>query len=413
MDGASPASAPIGMDAQHQPRGTRRAMTIRNEPLPRTDTLLAQAGGAMDDATGGVIPAMQASTTYIRDPDNAYRRGFDYGRDRNPNVVLAEKVLCGLEGGKEALLLASGMAAATVAIRAIATGGRVVAPKVMYWGLRKWLMAQAAAGAISLDLIDMTDPAAVDRALEAPDVRLVWVETPANPTWVLSDIEAITTKAHGRGALVIVDNTVPTPLLTRPLDLGADLVMHSATKYLNGHSDVVAGALVTGAQSEVWDRIKVIRHDEGAILGPFEAWLLLRGMRTLHLRLRHACGAAMHLAAALERHADVERVLYPGLPTHPGHLLAARQMQGGYSGMLSIVVRGGEAAAIRTAALVQIWKRATSLGGVESLLEHRASIEGPGSPAAPGLLRLSVGAEDPADLLADLDQALRRSATGA
>jgi cystathionine gamma-synthase len=223
----------------------------------------------------------------------------------------------------------------------------------------------------------------------------------------VSDIAALADLAHAAGALVAVDNTVPTPLLTRPLELGADLVMHSATKYLNGHSDVVAGALVTKrADEELWSRVRTIRHDQGAILGPFEAWLLTRGLRTLHLRVRASCGNAMHLAAHLQHHSGVERVLYPGLPTHKGHTLAARQMRGGFGGMLSILVRGGERAALATAANVRLWKRATSLGGVESLLEHRASIEGLGSPAPPNLLRLSVGIEDAGDLIADLERAL-------
>ena len=222
----------------------------------------------------------------------------------------------------------------------------------------------------------------------------------------MSDIAALAGLAREAGAFVAVDNTVPTPLLTRPLELGADLVMHSATKYLNGHGDVIAGALVAARQDELWAQIRTVRHDQGAVLGSFEAWLLTRGLRTLHLRVRASCGNAMHLAAHLQHHPGVERVLYPGLPTHPGHTLAARQMRGGFGGMLSIQVRGGEPAALAAAANVRLWKRATSLGGVESLLEHRASIEGPSSPAPPNLLRLSAGVEDVGDLIADLERAL-------
>lgn len=372
----------------------------------RPATLLAQAGGAIDEATGGIVPPLQPSTTFLRDPDNLYRRGFDYGRDANPAVRRVEALLARLEGGAAALLFASGMAAATAVVRALPAGAHLVAPRVMYWGLRKWLLAEHAAGRLAVEFVPMDELDAVRAALRPGRTALLWAETPANPTWVVSDLAALAELARSAGARFVVDNTVPTPLLTRPLALGADLVLHSATKYLNGHSDLLGGVIVAAAEDEFWQRLRALRHDEGAIMGAFEAWLLLRGLRTLAVRLRAQCGAAMHLAAALERHPRIERVLYPGLPTHKGHTLAARQMQGGFGGMLSILVRGGAEAAIATAARVELWKRATSLGGVESLIEHRASIEGPDTPAAPGLLRLSVGLEDPADLSADLEQAL-------
>ena len=240
--------------------------------------------------------------------------------------------------------------------------------------------------------------------------RLVWLETPANPSWEISDIAAVAEIAHRAGARLAVDSTVATPVLTRPLALGADLVMHSATKYLNGHSDVIAGTLTTAVDDEWWARLKTIRVRQGGILGSFEAWLLLRGMRTLFLRVRQSSAAAQHVAEHFVGHPAVAEVLYPGLPDFPGHALAARQMSGGFGGMLSIRVRGGEAAAIATAARVEVWKRATSLGGVESLIEHRASIEGPTSPVPRDLLRLSVGIEEPDDLIADLEAALRLTA---
>lgn len=377
----------------------------------RPDTLLAQAGGGVDEVTGGIIPPIQPSTTFVRDPDNAYRRGFGYARDDSPTGLPAEAVLAALEGGEEALLFASGMAAATAVFQALDPGDHVVVPRVIYWGLRKWLLETGTRWGLRVEAIDTTDVEAVHAALRPGQTRLLWLETPANPTWEVSDIAALAELAHGAGARLAVDSTVSTPLLTRPLDLGADVVMHAATKYLNGHSDVVAGALVTARKDEAWARVRTIRHDQGAILGPFEAWLLARGMRTLHLRVRAACASAMHLAAAFQEHPRVERVLYPGLPTHKGHTLAARQMTGGFGGMLSVQVRGGEAAAVATAARVEVWKRATSLGGVESLIEHRASVEGAGSPAPPNLLRLSVGIEAWEDLAADLDQALRASGT--
>ena len=238
--------------------------------------------------------------------------------------------------------------------------------------------------------------------------RLIWLETPANPLWEISDIAAVAEIAHRAGARLAVDSTVATPVLTQPLALGADLVMHAATKYLNGHSDVIAGSLTTRVLDEPWARLRSVRAQQGGILGSFEAWLLLRGMRTLFVRVRHSCRSAQALAERLAQHPMVAEVLYPGLPSFAGHALAARQMRGGFGGMLSIRVRGGEAAAIATAARVALWKRATSLGGVESLIEHRASIEGPTSPVPRDLLRLSVGIEDPADLIADLEAALPR-----
>ena len=380
-------------------------------PIHHTDTLLAQAGGGIDEVTGGVIHPIQPSTTFIRDPDNAYRRGFGYARDENPTYAPAETVLAALEGGAEALLFASGMAAATAVFQALDPGAHALVPRVMYWGLRKWLLETGTRWGLQVEGVDTTDTGAVRAALRPGGTRLLWLETPANPNWEVSDIAALAEIAHGAGALLAVDNTVPTPLLTRPLDLGADVVMHSATKYLNGHSDVLAGVLVTARRDEFWQRVHAIRHDQGAILGSFEAWLLARGMRTLHLRVRASCASAMHLATALQAHPQVERVLYPGLPTHRGHTLAARQMTGGFGGMMSVLVRGGEPAAIATAANVRVWKRATSLGGVESLIEHRASVEGAGSPVPTNLLRLSVGIEAWEDLLADLDQALRAAAS--
>jgi len=259
--------------------------------------------------------------------------------------------------------------------------------------------------------VDTTDLEAVRAAIRPGETKLVWLETPSNPLWTITDIAAVARIAHAAGAKVAVDSTCATPLLTRPLALGADIVMHAATKYLNGHSDVIAGALAAAADDAFWARIKRNRAVLGQIIGPLEAYLLIRGMRTLDLRVKAACANAMELAQRLSNHQGVAEVLYPGLPGHPGHAIARRQMQGGFGGMLSIRVRGGEAAAIATAAQVKLFKRATSLGGVESLIEHRASIEGAGSPCPTDLLRLSAGIEDIEDLYGDLDRALR-AATG-
>ncbi|WGF88509.1 trans-sulfuration enzyme family protein [Marinivivus vitaminiproducens] len=369
-------------------------------------TLTAQAMGTIDEATGAIVPPVHVSTTYLRDADNSYGKGLVYARADNPTHTHAESLLAALEEGEAACLFASGMAAATAVFQTLRPGDHVLAPRIMYWSLRDWLLNAAQAWGLLVDLVDMSDTGAVEAALRPGVTRLVWLETPANPLWTLSDIAAIAAAAHAVGARVAVDSTVATPVLSRPLALGADLVMHSATKYLNGHSDVIAGALVTAARDEAWQRIVKHRAQGGAVLGPQDAALLLRGMRTLHLRVEAASASALSLAHALERHPGLAEVLYPGLPDHPQHALARGQMPGGFGGMLSIRVKGGAAAAIATAAKVGLWKRATSLGGVESLIEHRASIEGPGTPVPDDLLRLSVGIEAWSDLLADLEAAL-------
>ena len=369
-------------------------------------TLAAQAMGFVDAESRAIVPPLHMATTYIRDPDNQYRSGRVYGRDDNPTYDHPEAVLAALEGGAEALLFASGMAAATAAFQALAPGDHVVAPKVMYWALRNWLTGFARQWGLAVDLVDTDRLDDLRAAMRPGKTKLVWIETPANPTWVVTDIAAAAEIAHAAGARLAVDSTVATPVLTRPLALGADLAMHSATKYLNGHSDVVAGALITRAKDEYWTRIAALRAQLGGILGPFEAWLLLRGMRTLYPRVEAASRAALAIASHFVDHAKIEQVLYPGLGNDPGQAVARKQMQGGFGGMLSIRVKGGAAAAIAAGARVNVWKRATSLGGVESLLEHRASVEGAGSPAPPDLLRLSVGLEHVGDLIADFEQAL-------
>ena len=370
------------------------------------DTILAQALGWVDEHTRAVTPPIHVSTTYLRDVDNQYRSGRVYARADNPAFDQAEAVINALEGGHQALLFASGMAAATAVFQALAPGDHVLAPKVMYWSLRNWLLTFATQWGLQVELIDMTSPAAVQAAVRPGQTKLVWVETPANPLWTITDIQATARIAHAAGALLAVDSTVATPMLTRPLALEADLVMHAATKYLNGHSDLIAGVLVTRQDNEHWQRVRKVRAQLGGTLGSFESWLLLRGMRTLHLRVRAACASAQRVAEHFHGHPLVAEVLYPGLPGCQGHAVARAQMQGGFGGMLSIRARGGEAAAIAVAANTLLWKRATSLGGTESLIEHRASVEGAGTPAPPDLLRLSVGAEDCADLIQDLEQAL-------
>ncbi|HTN12421.1 MAG TPA: PLP-dependent aspartate aminotransferase family protein [Acetobacteraceae bacterium] len=382
-------------------------MTDSRKPDWAPRTLAAQAMGHIDAATQAVVPPIHITTTYIRDPDNQYRTGNIYARPDNQTVREAEAMIAMLEGAPVAMVLGSGMSAATAVFLSLSPGDHVVAAEVMYWGLRNWLINEGRHWGLEIELVDTTDLAALRAAMRPGKTKLIWLESPSNPLWTVTDIRAAAEIAHAAGARLAVDSTVATPVLTRPLALGADLVMHSATKYLNGHSDVIAGALAAREDDEFWQRIRRTRATLGQILGPLETFLLIRGMRTLDLRVKAACANAMELAQRLSNHAAVAQVLYPGLPTHPGHDIARRQMIGGFGGMFSLRLRGGERAAIATAAGVRLWKRATSLGGVESLIEHRASIEGAGSPCPTDLLRLSAGVEDVEDLFADLDRALR------
>ena len=369
-------------------------------------TIAAQALGWTDASTGAVVLPLHTATTFLRDPDNQYRRGRGYGRADNPSYDQPQALLTALEGGAASRLFSSGMAAAAAVFQSLPRDAHVVAPQVMYWGLRSWLKNFAEAWGIDVEFVDARSLDAIHQALRPGRTRLVWIETPANPLWSVTDISGAAKIAHAAGALLAVDSTAATPVLTRPLALGADLVMHSATKYLNGHSDVIAGSLTTAREDAFWARLCSARSSGGAILGSFEAYLLLRGMRTLFPRVERACRSAQQIAEARSHHPQVLEVLYPGLPVHPGYAVAARQMIGGFGGMLSMRLQGGAEAAIASAARVEVWKRATSLGGVESLIEHRASIEGADSPAPPDLLRLSVGIEDPNDLIADLGAAL-------
>jgi cystathionine gamma-synthase len=370
---------------------------------PSPETIAAQALHTIDEPTGAVVPPIHLATTYARDADYELR-GRTYTRDENPTPMVAERVLAALEGGAAALSFASGMAAATAAIRgALKPGDHVISPRVAYFALRSWLARFCARWGVHHDAVDMTDLAAVRRALR-PTTRLVWLETPANPTWELTDIAGVAELAHAAGALVAVDSTCATPVHTQPLALGADLVMHAATKYLAGHSDVLAGALVTARADATWEQIALLRHDEGACLGPFDAYLLQRGMRTLFARVERSSRTALHLASELTARGITVR--YPGLPSHPHHALATRQMKRGFGSMLSIQVGGGAERALEVVKRLRVWVPATSLGGVESLVEHRYSVEGPDTPTPPDLLRLSVGLESEADLLDDLAAAL-------
>ena len=386
---------------------TANELKKKHDNSVRPETIAAQALGWIDSKSRAIVPPLHSSTTFERDEDNQYRSGRNYIRADNPTFDQPEAVLAKLEGGTDALLFASGMAAASAVFLALSPGDHVIAPRVMYWSLRNWLNTTLRSWGISVDFAAMDDFADVKRLVRPGKTKLLWAETPSNPLWQVTDLRAVANLAQEAGARLAVDSTVATPVLTCPIEHGADIVMHSATKYLNGHSDVIAGALVTRVEDAFWERVKNNRIQIGGILGSFEAWLLLRGMRTLFPRVRIACASAQKIAEAFVKHPNVREVLYPGLPEFTGHDIAKRQMEGGFGGMLSIRVKGGEQAAIASAARLRVWKRATSLGGVESLVEHRASVEGPDTPCPPDLLRLSVGIEDADDLIADLDQALR------
>jgi len=377
-----------------------------DEPRLRNETLIAQGLGRVADPYREIVPPVHVSTTYERGADGTYPGGRIYARADNPAFDQVEALIASLEAAAGALVFASGQAAAATVFQALAPGDRVLVPRSMYWGLRNWMSQFAATWGLPLEFYanaSLDDLATKVRALRP---RLLWIETPANPTWEVTDIAAACACARETATIVAVDSTVATPLLTRPLDLGAHIVMHSATKYLNGHSDVVAGALATAHDDDFWQRIGNVRSAGGAVPGPFEAWLLLRGMRTMHLRVATACANAQVIAERLQAHPKLSHVLYPGLRGHPGHEIAARQMKGGFGGMLSLRLRDGDEAARTFTARLRVFKRATSLGSVESLAEHRASVEGPGSQCPPDLVRLSIGVEHVDDLIADLEQAL-------
>jgi cystathionine gamma-synthase len=372
----------------------------------RAESFAAQALGWIDSKTGAISPPIPMSSTFLRDPDNQYRTGHSYIRDDNPAFEQVEALLAKLEGGASSLVFASGMAAVTSVFLAHKPGDHVIVPEHVYYGVRKWLNGFAKPWGLLVDYVDMSKLDAVKKAVRPGQTKLIWTETPANPVWTITDLAAIASIAHNAGAKVAVDSTVATPVFCKPISLGVDIVMHSATKFLNGHSDLAAGALITRTEDEMWERLWTIRTQLGSVIGSMEAWLLLRGMRSLFPRVQWAARSAQQLAEKLQAHPYVGSVLYPGLANFPGHDVAKRQMTGGFGAMLSIRVKGGENGAIKSAANVNLWKRATSLGGTESLIEHRASIDGDQSTTPKDLLRLSCGLEDPGDLYDDLAAAL-------
>ncbi len=372
------------------------------------ESLVAQACHYIDQATGGIVPPIHPSTTYAQPGGQARPGGYSYSRADNPTYGQVEHLAAVLDGGEEALVFSSGLAAVNAVFETLNMGEHIVAPRVMYHGTQDWLRRIAVKRNISVTFFEAASLDMLEKAIASTQTALVWIETPINPTWEVIDIRAAAELAHNANAVLAVDCTVAPPVTTRALDHGADLVFHSATKYLNGHSDVIAGILVSKDRTERWDEIKLVRTLSGGVLGPFESWLLLRGMRTLFLRFERASQNAMGLARALENHPALEAVRYPGLESHPGHEIAKRQMLNGFGGMISLLVKGGAEEAKRVAGSTALFVPATSLGGVESLIEHRASVEGPHSRVPENLLRLSVGIENQDDLLGDITLALDR-----
>jgi cystathionine gamma-synthase len=368
------------------------------------DTTAVHAGNQVDEETGALAIPIHLSTTFERSATGDTPRGFSYIRDANPTQTRLEEALAAIEGGERALAFGSGMAAATAVLQTLPAGSHVIFPNDSYYTVRavaaeffeKWNMTFDVAALEDLDAV---------RKLMRRETRLVWIESPSNPLLKIVDIRALCSIAREGGAMSLVDNTFASPALQRPIDLGAGIVLHSTTKYLGGHSDVMGGALTFAKKSELADRVEQTRHFLGGVASPFNSWLVLRGIRSLSARMRFHSENAMAVARFLAKHPRVEAVFYPGLESHPRHDVARRQMSA-FGGMLSFLVRGGKDEALGVTAKVKIFTRATSLGGVESLIEHRASSEGPASTTAPNLLRASIGLEHADDLIADLRQAL-------
>lgn len=370
----------------------------------RIETLAVHAGHSVDPATGAVTPPIHLSTTFAREVDGTYPRGYIYSRTNNPNREALEQCLSALEGGAAAAAFSSGSAATMSVFQALAPGDHVIAPNDVYHGTARLLREIFAPWGLETSFVDMTDPIQVQRAVR-PNTKLIWVETPSNPLLKITDIARISEIAHEAGALCACDNTWATPILQCPFALGADLILHATTKYLGGHSDVLGGAVIAKADGGVFERIRKVQVNGGAVPSPFECWLVLRGVPTLPVRMRVHSENALKVATFLAGHPGVVAVHYPGLKAHPGYAIASRQMTLP-GGMLSFQVKGGRDRAFEVAAKVRIFTRATSLGGAESLIEHRASMEGPDTRTPDNLLRLSIGLEHADDLIEDLSQAL-------
>ncbi len=370
------------------------------------NTVCVHSAHSPEPATGALAQPIYLTTTFQRDADGGYPRGFRYSREGTPNRTSLETCLAALEGGIGAAAFASGLAANMAVLELLREGDRLVAPREAYYGSIKQFTEHAARRRVAVELADFTDLKAVRTAV-GDRARLVWIETPTNPLLNITDLKAVTAIAHEAGALVVCDNTFATPICQRPFDFGVDLIIHSGTKYLGGHSDVLSGLAIVRTDSALLEHLQAWQRSAGAALAPFDCWLLRRSVATLALRVSAQCAGALQVAEFLARHPAIEQVFYPGLPQHRGHAIAVAQMPGGFGAMLSVCVSGGQQAALDVASRTHLFARATSLGAVESLIEHRASIEGPQSRTPQNLLRLSVGIEEPTDLIADLEQALK------
>ena len=370
----------------------------------RFETKAIHAGAEVDETTGAVSPPLYLSTTFERDLKGQTPRGYSYVRDANPTQHRLEEALAAIDSGEAALAFASGMSAASSLLQALPPGAHVLFPDDSYYGVRALADEYMPRWGSTSDFVAMEDLNGV-RAAMRENTRVVWCETPSNPLLKVVDIAALAEIAHSRGALLVVDGTFATPALQRPIELGADVVLHSTTKYLGGHSDVQGGSLTFAKRDDLFTSVEHTRKIHGGVASPFNSWLILRGIRSLPARMRVHCENARAVAEMLAAHKNVERVHYPGLSSHPRHEVARKQMSD-FGGMLSFLVRGGREEALRVAGRVKVIVRATSLGGIETLIEHRASSEGPGSRTPQNLLRMSIGLENKQDLLDDLAQAL-------
>ena len=377
---------------------------MNHTPRMHFETKAVHAGMHVDATTGAVAPPIHLSTTFERSEQGDTPRGFSYIRDGNPTQTHLEEALAAIESGKRALAFASGMAAGAALMQALPAGAHVLLPDDSYYSFRAIAGEFFSKWNLSVDVIAMEDLNAVRHAIRK-ETKLVWIESPSNPLMKIVDIAAVCAMARDAGALSLVDSTFATPALQRPIELGAGIVLQSTTKYLGGHSDVQGGALIFAAEGEIVEHVERARLLIGGVASPFNSWLVLRGIRSLAARIRVHSENALAIARFLASHKRVEAVYYPGLETHPRHDVARKQMRA-FGGMLSFLVRGGRAEALAVAAKTKLFVRATSLGGVESLIEHRASSEGPTSKTPQNLLRMSVGLEHADDLIADIAQAL-------
>lgn len=384
-------------------------MPDKSNRTPAISTRLAQALRFIDAENGAVTPPIQLAATYARDDTYAVQKPYWYRRDGNQTTAHAEAIIADLEGADDSLLFASGMSAAVAVIDHLPAGAHVVVPAVMYHGVLALFQSAHAKNRLDVSYYSAGNLSEMAAVMRPGATTLVWAETPNNPDWEVTDITAAAEIAHGAGAMLLTDCTATPPCMTRALDHGADISFHSATKYLNGHSDVSAGVLSVRDPGSFWAEIELTRKLQGTVLHSFDAWLLIRGMRTLFLRVEKSCANAMTLAKHFENHPKIERVLYPGLASDPGHEIANRQTNGQFGGMMSIIVKGSDQTAIDVCRFCEIFYPATSLGGVESLIEHRKTVSGEGFPVHPRLLRLSIGIEDADDLIYDIEQALSRA----